>query len=78
MISYTEENGNVTPLKFQIKNEEKQYITIKIENITERAEEKLAGNRMFMYKCQSEIEGTIKIFEIKYELTSCRWYLYKM
>lgn len=78
MISVSEENGILTPLKFQIKNEEKEYVTIKIDNICDRAEERLAGNKMQIFKCQSEIEGSLKVFELKYELNTCKWYLYKM
>ena len=45
MISLSEESGIITPLRFQIKNEQ-EYITISIDNIVLRNEEKLAGNRM--------------------------------
>ncbi len=78
MISISEENGILTPLKFQISNEEKQYITIKIDNVCERNEEKLAGNRMLIYRCQSNIDGNLKVYELKYEISNCKWYLFKM
>lgn len=78
MISMSEENGFLTPIRFQIKDDQKQYVTIKVDNICERAEEKLAGNRMLVYKCQSQIEGVLKLFELKYEVSNCKWYLYKI
>ena len=78
MISVTEENGVQTPLKFQMRDENKEIITIKINTICLRDEEKLAGNKMYIFRCQSEIDGTIKTYEIKYELASCKWYLYKI
>ena len=77
MISLSEESGIITPLRFQIKNEQ-EYITISIDNIVLRNEEKLAGNRMFIYRCQSDIEGALKVYELKYELATCKWFLYKM
>jgi hypothetical protein len=46
MISVTEENGVQTPLKFQMRDENKELITIKINTICLREEEKLAGNKM--------------------------------
>lgn len=78
MISVSEFDGVLTPIKFQMKNEVKELITVKIDNIVLRDEEKLAGNRMFIYRCQSDIEGTVKIYELKYEVSSCKWYLFKM
>jgi hypothetical protein len=78
MISVSNENGVVTPIRFQMKDDSKEMITIKVDNVTERNEEKLAGNRMFIYKCQSAIEGKENVFELKYELNTCKWYLYKI
>lgn len=78
MISVSEFDGVLTPLKFQLKNEEKELITIKVDNIVLRDQEKLAGSKMLVFRCQSEIDGVLKTFELKYELANCKWYLYKM
>ncbi|WP_162531699.1 hypothetical protein [Desulfosporosinus acididurans] len=32
------------------------------------SEGKLAGNRMKIFECQSEIHGQMRVFELKYEL----------
>ena len=40
--------------------------------------EKLAGNNILAFKCQSVINGDDKLFEIKYELGTCRWILFKI
>ena len=78
MISLSEENGVLTPLKFQMRSKEDECITVKISNILLRNEEKLAGNKMFIYRCQSEVNGILKVFELKYEVSTCKWYLYKV
>jgi hypothetical protein len=78
MIAWFTENGMLTPLKFQIKGDDSEFITIKIDSISERSEEKLAGNRMIIYRCQRMIEGTEKPYELKYEISPCHWYLWKM
>ncbi len=78
MLSVTEENGMQTPLKFQLKNEDGGRITVKVDNVILRNEEKLAGNKMLVYRCQSQINGVLKVFELKYEVSTCKWYLYKM
>lgn len=41
-------------------------------------EEKFAGNRMLCFRCQSEIKEELRPFEIKFELGTCKWFLYKM
>lgn len=78
MIAWFTENGSLTPIKFQIKGEGEEVVTINVGNISERSEEKLAGNRMMIYRCQSEIDGIEKLYELKYEVGTCKWYLYKM
>ena len=79
MIAMNEEDGIVTPIRFQMKDTEDAYTTIKIDNIVLRSEEKLAGNRMLIFRCQSEIRDALQVSEtLKYELLSCKWYLYKM
>ena len=78
MIAWFAENGTLTPLKFQIKGDGSEFITIRVDSITERSEEKLAGNKMMIYRCQSEIDGIEKQYELKYETSSCKWYLWKM
>jgi len=78
MISVTEEDGVLTPLKFQLKSKDEGRITVKVDNVILRNEEKLAGNKMLIYRCQSQINGMLRIFELKYEVSTCKWYLYKM
>jgi hypothetical protein len=50
---------------------------IKIDKIIVKDTEKLAGNIMIVYKCQSLIDDTIKLFEIKYEISTCKWIPFK-
>ena len=51
------------PIKFKIDDN-----VVKVEQIISLSEEKLAGNRMIIYRCQSEINGLLKQFELKYEI----------
>lgn len=71
-------DGTIIPLKFKMLTEEKELITIKIDGIDDFKEEKIAGNRMFVYKCNNVSNGILKIFEIKYEVNTCKWFLFKM
>lgn len=78
MICWTNKDGIITPIKFRITDEQKENRIIRIDRILERKEEKLAGNRMLVFAAQSTINGTECRFEIKYEFTTCKWFLYKI
>ncbi|NLN64973.1 MAG: hypothetical protein GX144_06130 [Clostridiaceae bacterium] len=78
MICCTNKDGVITPIKFRITDEDKKYRIIRIDRILSRKEEKLAGNRMLVFAVQSIIRGIEYRFEMKYEFTTCKWFLYKM
>ena len=67
------ENGTPHPIRFKLTDKE-----IKIEQVVSMVEEKLAGNRMLLFRCQSKINGELKPYEIKFELGTCKWFLWKM
>ncbi len=78
MISYTDKDGILKPIKFRIESEDKTYKVIKVDNIIHTELEKLAGNKMYKFRCQSIINGTEKVFELSYEIDSCKWMLFKI
>ncbi|MBZ9622823.1 hypothetical protein G9F71_008155 [Clostridium sp. FP2] len=78
VVSWTDVNGNINPVRFRITNEDESYSVIKIDKVICVDKEKLAGNNMLVYKCQSAIDGVEKLYEIKYEFNSCRWILFKI
>ncbi|MDO0822536.1 hypothetical protein M8H41_06660 [Desulfosporosinus nitroreducens] len=67
------ENGKPHPLRFKLDGKD-----LKIDKVVTVTEEKLAGNRMLIFRCQSEIKGELRPFEIKFELNTCKWFLWKM
>jgi len=78
MVSWSDKNGNLKPVRFRIENEDESVSVIKIDKVLTMDREKLAGNHMLVYKCQSVIKGAERLFEIKYELNSCKWILWKL
>lgn len=66
------------PIRFRIKSEDTTHKVIKVDKVFHIELEKLAGTKMYVFKCQSFINGIEKIFELKFELESCRWMLYKI
>jgi hypothetical protein len=78
VVSWTDTRGNIHPARFKIINEDESISVIKIDKVITVDKEKLAGNFMLVYKCQSIVNETERLFEIKYELGTCRWILYKI
>lgn len=65
------------PYKFRYLSDD-TYHEVKVDKIIMVEEARIAGIRSFKYLCQSEIEGTVKLYELKYLIEDCRWELYKM
>lgn len=77
-IAWFTRDGIPHPLKYRILDEDKAYQTVKVRRVITRTEEKTAGNRMLIFRCEGEINDLLKIFELKYEINTCKWYLYKI
>lgn len=77
MVASFDKKGIATPIKFRIE-ENDSYHVIKIDKVINRKSERLAGNPMLIYTCQGEVHNYEKIFEIKYDVSSCRWILFKI
>jgi hypothetical protein len=73
VLAHFETDGTPHPIRFRLADKE-----IRIEQVISMTEEKLAGNRMLLFRCQSEINGELKPFEIKFEIGTCKWFLWKM
>ena len=78
MVSYTKLNGVINPIRFRLQLQDESVIVIKVDRVITRENEKLAGNNMIVFKCQSQINDVQRLFELKYELSTCRWILFKM
>ena len=78
MVSYTDNKGSIRPIRFRMQINDEPMQVIKIDKVIVKDTEKLAGNVMIVYKCQSLIGDAIKLFEIKYEIGTCKWILFKI
>lgn len=76
VIACFEKDGVVKPLRFRI-NEDEEEKVIKISRVVNREIEKLAGNVMEKFVCIASVNGVERIFEIKYELLTKKWILFK-
>ncbi len=77
MIAWFEKNGQIHPIRFKITEDEEQQV-IRVEAVQSVNLEKLAGNPMYVFNCQSHINGLLKVYQLKYEVRTCKWVLYKI
>jgi len=66
------------PVKFRFEDGDGVIREIKIDRVQQVEEIKTAGVKAFVYRCQSQMNGVEKIYELKYIVNECRWELYKM
>ena len=77
-IAWFKNNEHPIPIRLRITDHEMGNIVIPIEHILFSEEERYAGNRMILYRCKSTINNIEKLFELKYEIDTCNWFLFKM
>jgi hypothetical protein len=77
VVAWFDTKGEVHPTRFRINIEDEEKV-IKIGRVKKRGLEKLAGNHMVVFTCESEINGVVKSYEIKYEMSTCKWLLFKL
>jgi hypothetical protein len=76
MVAWFDKDG-IHPSRFKIKGKEADVV-VKIDKIIKKDSEKLAGNPMVVFTCESEINGQVKPYEIKYEINTMKWILFKI
>lgn len=78
VIAWFDMEGNPAPIKFRCLDEQQEKRVIKVDRILRKDLDKFAGNRMIKYTCESLMRGELRLFEIRFEVDSCKWYLYKI
>jgi hypothetical protein len=79
VVSWTDTKGNVNPIRFKLTKDDESTSVVKIDKVICMDKEKLAGKNMLVYKCQSVVNEVERVYEIKYELsTCCKWILFKI
>jgi hypothetical protein len=78
MVCWFEKTGMPYPVRFKVTKEDEREVVIKLDRVLTVDKEKLAGNPMLVFKCQSVINNASRQFELKYELGTCKWMLFRM
>lgn len=78
VVAWFDKTGTPHPVRFKITTEDNNEKVIKVDRVKFIDKEKIAGNEMLIFKCQSAINNQQRLFEIKYSLRTCKWILWKM
>jgi len=78
LLCWFDKQGIPHPLRFRLTDEEDSNIVIKVQKVIKTDLEKIAGNKMLVYTCQSVINNQLKLFVLKYEIDTCKWMLFKI
>lgn len=78
VIAIFDQSGDIRPLRLRMEDETGERKIIRIDRVLQKDVEKIAGNVMIKYRCQSVLDHQERIFEVKYEKDTYKWYLFKM
>ncbi|MEQ8155145.1 MAG: hypothetical protein ABRQ25_09730 [Clostridiaceae bacterium] len=78
MLVWFTNEGTPNPIRFRMKNDDDSLAVIKVDRVLFKENEKLAGNPMIIFRCQSLINNREVIYELKYEIKTCKWILFKI
>lgn len=78
MVAWFDKEGMPHPVRFKLTEGDSLEKVIKVDRVITRDSEKLAGNKMLIFNCQTVLQNKEILFQIKYEINTCRWILYKI
>ena len=77
MIAAFDEKGVPVPIRFKVE-EDGEWNLIKIDKIISTETVRPAGMDTLLFRCQSEIRGVLRQYELAYRIKPHQWELYKM
>lgn len=78
VISWTDYEGKIVPVRYKILNKDGQELEFKITQIMTVKTLKLAGKNTRIYTGMTLVNGQERYCEIRYETESCRWMMFKV
>jgi hypothetical protein len=71
-------SGKPLPYKFRYTDSDGTSRDVYVKHILTATQERFAGVPVYVYDCQSDIDGCERRYQLKYFIPECRWELYKM
>jgi hypothetical protein len=73
MIAISKADGVQIPRRFKYEGN-----AINVDKLEFAEEAKHSGNKVFVYKCHSVIDGSDRIYEVKFDTVLTKWFLYRI
>lgn len=77
MIAHNKPDGSIRPLRFRM-NEEDELQVIKVDKVFTSRMEKIDGKLTYVFSCMVALNGINHMCEIRYDMMSTQWRLYKV
>lgn len=71
-------DGNLSPLRFRIEDEEHRLQTVVISQVLCSKPIRYVGVEAIQYLCKAESEGKERLFELRYTLQTHAWTVFRM
>lgn len=78
VVASFSKDGQICPLRFRVITDETGYSTVYINSISRRRRERTGKTFIDIYTCTGQVLGIEKLLELKYEISSGEWSLYRM
>jgi hypothetical protein len=78
MLAWFTKDGITSPIRFRLLEENSTLNVINVNKIIFREKEKIAGKDAIVFNCQSSIDGIDKLYQLKYEINTRAWILFKI
>jgi len=78
VIAVFNEGRIPVPRRFRFEDDAGETREVTVDRVSETERRKIAGIDSIVYRCQSEILGETRLYELKYVISSYSWELYKM
>lgn len=78
MISVCTADGNITPIRFRLEDDEHRLQIIAIRQVVCAKPIQYAGIDAIQYLCKATVDGKEKLFELRYTVRTHRWTLFRV
>ena len=77
-IAVFKESKYPMPYRFKFEEGDGAVRDVTVDRILTISEQRIAGERAYVYRCQSRVGERTISYELKYLLSEAKWQLYKM
>jgi len=78
VITNFKKKSNIKPIHFRISLDDESFNYVSKDKILTVTKESSENNQGMLYNCQTLIDGELSFYNLKFELSSNKWKLWKM